>query len=62
MSPGPVLRPALTELKQMTRPTSSADSRTLAAAERDQFHHALEIVVLDRPNLIGGELAQGPVR
>jgi formate hydrogenlyase transcriptional activator len=41
MSPGPVLRPALTELKQMTRPTSSADSRTLAAAERD---HILEVL------------------
>ena len=36
MSPGPVLHPALTELKRMTRP-SSADSRTLAAAERDHI-------------------------
>ena len=32
-----------------------------AAAERDQYRHALEIVVLDRPNLIGGEAVQGPV-
>ncbi len=32
-----------------------------AAEERDRFHHTLEIVVLDRPNLIGGEAVQGPV-
>jgi formate hydrogenlyase transcriptional activator len=41
MSPGPVLRPALNELKQMTRPTSTPDSRTLAAAERDHILEAL---------------------
>ncbi|MCU1324081.1 MAG: sodium solute transporter superfamily [Acidobacteriaceae bacterium] len=32
-----------------------------AAAERDQYHHPLEIVILDRPNLVGGEKVQGPV-
>jgi uncharacterized protein YbbC (DUF1343 family) len=32
-----------------------------AAAERTQFQHPLEIIVLDRPNLIGGEKVQGPV-
>jgi SSS family transporter len=31
------------------------------AAERDQFNHALEIIILDRPNLVGGEKVQGPV-
>ena len=32
-----------------------------AARERTEYHHDLEIVVLDRPDLIGGEQAQGPV-
>ncbi|WP_255551159.1 sodium/solute symporter [Granulicella sp. dw_53] len=32
-----------------------------AAAERDQYRHNLEIVILDRPNLVGGEKVQGPV-
>ena len=32
-----------------------------AATERDHYHHSLEIIVLDRPNLIGGEQVQGPV-
>ena len=32
-----------------------------AAAERTQFQHPLEIIVLDRPNLVGGEKVQGPV-
>ena len=51
MSPGPVLRPALTELKQMTSPASPIVSRTLAAAERD---HILE--VLNQTDwLIGGQ-------
>jgi formate hydrogenlyase transcriptional activator len=51
MSPGPVLRPALTDLKQMARPTSSADARTLAAAERD---HILE-VLRQTEGTIGGQ-------
>ena len=32
-----------------------------AAAESKQFHHALEVVVLDRPNPIGGVAVEGPV-
>ena len=32
-----------------------------AAVERDQYHHPIEIVILDRPNLVGGEKVQGPV-
>src|SRR6201996_4192432 len=32
-----------------------------AARERHDFHHTLNIVVLDRPNPIGGVAAQGPV-
>ncbi|MFT3789901.1 MAG: DUF1343 domain-containing protein [Rudaea sp.] len=32
-----------------------------AAKERDEFHHSLAIVVLDRPNLIGGVGIGGPV-
>ena len=32
-----------------------------AAAERDQYQHPLEIIILDRPNLVGGEKVQGPV-
>ena len=51
MSPGRVLRPALTELKRMTRPALPADSRTLAAAERD---HILE-VLRQTDGTIGGQ-------
>lgn len=51
LSPGKVLRPALTELRQITKRESLAASRTLAAAERD---HILE--VLEQTNwLIGGQ-------
>jgi len=32
-----------------------------AAKEKKEFHHDLKIVVLDRPDLIGGEAVQGPV-
>jgi len=32
-----------------------------AAKEKAEFHHELKIVVLDRPDLIGGEAVQGPV-
>ena len=32
-----------------------------ASKEKSEFHHDLKIVVLDRPNLIGGEQVQGPV-
>jgi uncharacterized protein YbbC (DUF1343 family) len=32
-----------------------------AAKEKTEFQHDLEIVVLDRPDLIGGEEVQGPV-
>jgi SSS family transporter len=32
-----------------------------AAKEKTEFHHDLKIVVLDRPDLIGGEAVQGPV-
>lgn len=32
-----------------------------AAKERDEFHHTLTIVVLDRPNIVGGLAVQGPV-
>ena len=32
-----------------------------AAREKNEFHHDLEIIVLDRPSLIGGEQVQGPV-
>jgi uncharacterized protein YbbC (DUF1343 family) len=32
-----------------------------AAKEKAEFHHALKVVVLDRPDLIGGEAVQGPV-
>ncbi|HYP08351.1 MAG TPA: sigma 54-interacting transcriptional regulator [Bryobacteraceae bacterium] len=50
LSPGSVLRLALTELKQITKQQSPAVSRTLAAAERD---HIME--VLTQTNwLIGG--------
>jgi SSS family transporter len=32
-----------------------------ASAEQTEFHHDLEIIVLDRPNLVGGVAVQGPV-
>jgi SSS family transporter len=32
-----------------------------AATEHDQYHHDLQIVLLDRPNLVGGTQTQGPV-
>lgn len=32
-----------------------------AAREKQEFHHDLEIILLDRPNPTGGEQAQGPV-
>jgi SSS family transporter len=32
-----------------------------AAREKSEFHHNLELIVLDRPDLIGGEQVQGPV-
>ena len=32
-----------------------------AAREKNEFHHDLEIIVLDRPNPTGGEQAQGPI-
>ncbi len=32
-----------------------------AAREKTEFHHDLKVVVLDRPDLIGGEAVQGPV-
>jgi SSS family transporter len=32
-----------------------------AAKEKAEYHHDLKIVVLDRPDLIGGEAVQGPV-
>jgi uncharacterized protein YbbC (DUF1343 family) len=32
-----------------------------AAKEKAEFHHDLKIVVLDRPDLFGGEQVQGPV-
>ena len=32
-----------------------------AAREKTEYHHDLKIVVLDRPDLIGGEQVQGPV-
>jgi len=51
MSPGPVLRPPLTQLKQMALPTSSEHSRTLAAAQRD---HILE-VLRQTDGTIGGQ-------
>ena len=50
MSPGPILRPALADLKQITKGRPVAASRTLATAERE---HILE--VLDQSDwLIGG--------
>jgi formate hydrogenlyase transcriptional activator len=51
LSPGSVLRPTLTALKQITKQQPVAASRTLAAAERD---HILE--VLDQAGwMIGGQ-------
>jgi uncharacterized protein YbbC (DUF1343 family) len=32
-----------------------------AAKEKTEYHHDLKVIVLDRPDLIGGEQAQGPV-
>jgi SSS family transporter len=32
-----------------------------AATEQTQYHHDLQIILLDRPNLIGGALTQGPI-
>jgi uncharacterized protein YbbC (DUF1343 family) len=32
-----------------------------AAREKTEYHHDLKVIVLDRPDLIGGEQAQGPV-
>ncbi|HYO81087.1 MAG TPA: helix-turn-helix domain-containing protein, partial [Bryobacteraceae bacterium] len=42
MSTGPVLRPTLTDLKQITKQQSPTTSRTLAAAERDHILSVLE--------------------
>lgn len=51
LSPGSVLRPALPELKLLTRQESSKPSQTLAAAERD---HILE-VLNETKWMIGGQ-------
>ena len=32
-----------------------------AAKEKTEFHHALEIIVLDRPDMLNGEAVEGPV-
>ena len=32
-----------------------------AARERNEFYHTLDIIILDRPNLVGGIAVQGPV-
>jgi formate hydrogenlyase transcriptional activator len=51
LSPGSVLRPTLTELKQMTKQPSAASSRTLAEAEREHI-----LAVLKQTDwLIGGQ-------
>jgi formate hydrogenlyase transcriptional activator len=50
LSPGPVLRPTLPELKQMTKQPSAAAARTLAEAERE---HILD-VLKQTDGLIGG--------
>ena len=50
LSPGPVLRPTLTELKQMTKQPTAAAARTLAEAERE---HILD-VLKQTDGLIGG--------
>lgn len=41
LSPGPVLRPTLPELKHMTKEPSATSSRTLAEAERE---HILDVL------------------
>ena len=41
LSTGPVLRPGLMELKQMTKQPSAASARTLAEAERE---HILDVL------------------
>ena len=51
LSPGPVLRPTLPELKQMTKQPSATSSRTLAEAERE---HILG-VLRQTDGLIGGQ-------
>jgi formate hydrogenlyase transcriptional activator len=51
LSPGSVLRPMLTELKEIKRNQLTSGSRTLAAAERD---HILE-VLHQTDWLIGGQ-------
>jgi len=51
LSPGSVLRLALTELKQMTKPQSAVAARTLAEAERE---HILD-VLKQTDWLIGGQ-------
>jgi formate hydrogenlyase transcriptional activator len=50
LSPESVLRPTLTELKQMTRLPSAAASRTLAEAEREHIREVLK----QTDGLIGG--------
>jgi formate hydrogenlyase transcriptional activator len=50
LSPGPVLRPTLTELKQMTRQPTAAAARTLAEAEREHILGVLQ----QTDGLIGG--------
>jgi formate hydrogenlyase transcriptional activator len=50
LSPGPVLRPTLPELKHMTKQPSATSSRTLAEAERE---HILD-VLKQTDGLIGG--------
>lgn len=51
LSPGPVLRPTLTELNHIKKRQPLAGSRTLATAERD---HILEVLNLTN-GLIGGQ-------
>jgi formate hydrogenlyase transcriptional activator len=42
LSPGPVLRPTLTELRQMTKQPAAAAAQTLAEASRDHILEVLE--------------------
>ena len=42
LSPGPVLRPTLTELRQMTKQPTAAAAQTLAEASRDHILEVLE--------------------
>jgi formate hydrogenlyase transcriptional activator len=42
MSPGPILRPPLAELRHIVKPLSTVAGRTLAEAERDHILDALE--------------------